>query len=121
MFSKSSFSKIIAATVLSLPIVALNVHSASAEERVFNVHNESSMDIEYLFVSNSGDEKWGKDVLGDNVVMERGEMGTITVTTDSDACLYDIKAVAADGKTSAELYQVNLCENQEVTFFDTQE
>lgn len=121
MFSKSSFSKIITATVLSLPIVAFNVHSASAEERVFNVHNESSMDIEYLFVSNSGDEKWGKDVLGDNVVMERGEMGTITVTTDSDACLYDIKAVAADGKTSAELYQVNLCENQEVTFFDTQE
>jgi len=121
VFSKSSFNKIVVTTVLSLPIVVLNVHSASAQERVFNVHNQSSMDIHYLFVSNSGDQKWGEDVLGDNVIMERGKTETLTVTTDSDACLYDIKGVAADGKTSAELYQVNLCENEEVTFFDTQE
>jgi hypothetical protein len=50
--------------------------------------------------------------------MERGGTGTVTINTDSNACLYDIKAVAADGKTSAELYQVNLCQNQDVSFFD---
>lgn len=117
-FQPFPFRNIVAAAALLLPVVALNVHSALAKELAVNVHNDSSMDIHYLFVSNSGDDNWGDDVLGENVVMERGGTGTVTINTDSNACLYDIKAVAADGKTSAELYQVNLCQNQEVSFFD---
>ncbi len=118
IFQALSLRKISIATVLSLPIVAINIHSASAEQHVFELHNESSIDIHYLFVSNSDDENWGQDILGEDVIVQSGEFGTVTIADDSDACLYDIKAVAADGETSVEFQQVNLCEEQAVTISD---
>lgn len=112
------FRKLVIASILTLPVITLNVHSALAGELTFQLHNESSLDIHYLFVSNSGNETWGEDILQNNEVIASGEVGAITISEDTNACLYDIKAVAADGETTVELYQVNICEEQVVTFGD---
>lgn len=117
-FQSCPLRKTAVATVLSLPIVALNVHSALAEQLVFQLQNESSIDIHYLFVSESGNQEWGEDILGDETIIESGEVTMITLADDSNACFYDIKAVAADGESSAEVYQVNLCEDNVVSLTD---
>ena len=93
----------------SIPIVLLGANSALADRRDFTAHNSSRLIITYLYVSDSGSNSWGSDVLGANTVLAPGESSLIYFTGNSSNCLYDIKAVAQNG---AELNdrQVNLCE-----------
>lgn len=96
------------AITYSIPILLLGANSALADRRDFTVHNNSRLTIQYLYVSDSGSNTWGSDVLGADTVLESGESTLVYFTDNSSNCFYDIKAVAENG---AELddRQVNLC------------
>jgi hypothetical protein len=90
--------------------------SAFADERDFTLHNDSSVDIYYVYVSPSTSDFWGDDVL-DEDVLPSGDQVDITFDDPRTACVWDIKAVAHDGSTGY-IYKVDLCSVSDVHFHD---
>lgn len=106
--------KITAIASLCLPITSLNVQNVLAVDvRDFTLHNNADVDIQQVYMSESGEETWGSDILEVDI-LAAGESVAITFEDSSDACLYDLKAVTADGK-ELNARQVNLCEVLEYT------
>lgn len=104
-----SFRRFAATVAFSLPAVLLSANSALADQRDFTVHNYTSQDIYYLYVSSSDSGAWGEDVLGENTVLSSGDSVFVYFDNSSSSCFYDVKAIAEDG-SEVEDYQVNLCE-----------
>ena len=113
MFHKS-FRNAMVAVALSLPVVSLTAHNSLADQRDFTVINKTSSPIRHLYVSYTGEDKWGEDILGKDLLAV-GESTLIYFTGDDKVCSYDIKAVFEDGE-EAEDYKVNLCETETYSF-----
>jgi hypothetical protein len=90
--------------------------SAFADERDFTLHNDSSVDIYYVYVSPSTSDFWGDDVL-DEDVLPSGDQVDVTFDDPRTACVWDIKAVANDG-SAGYIYKVDLCSVSDVHFHD---
>lgn len=86
---------------------------AWAGEQDFIIHNRTGFTVVTLQVSESGDDEWGPDILGMDV-LETGESAEITFDRSEDACLWDIRVTYDDGDES-DWRQVNLCETAEIT------
>jgi hypothetical protein len=65
---------------------------ASAQTRMFTIYNDSSFRIDQLYVSPSGDNFWGADLLG-NTVMDPSDGAPVAVAPG----YYDVKLVDEDG------------------------
>lgn len=114
MILDKSFRNLMAAVVLSLPMTAFSVGSALADQRDFTVVNSTSVPIRHLYVSPTGENSWGDDILGKDVLTS-GDSTLVYFTDNANICSYDIKAVF-DDNDSAEGYKVNLCETKSYTF-----
>lgn len=82
-------------------------------DRVFDVINHTNSDLEEFYFQPANQEDWGEDLLGEEVI-NPGKSASIPV--NSDECVYDFKAVFADGDVLEE--QSNVCENNDITFED---
>jgi hypothetical protein len=103
------------AVVAFIAVAALPAKHAVADERDFQFINNSNVTIIELYVSPSGESDWGDDILGSGT-LEPGGSGTVHFNRFSAGnCLYDIRVVAEDG-SSSELYQVDLCSTDTVTY-----
>lgn len=89
-------------------IGAFFAQPAAAGQQDFILVNDTGYTIEQVYVSPSRASSWQEDVLGDNVLAEGGRV-TIRFDREEDTCLWDLKAVYADGDT-AEWQAFNLCE-----------
>ena len=118
MLLNKSFRNLMTAVVLSLPIAAFNVGSALADQRDFTVVNSTSVPIRHLYVSPTGENSWGDDILGKDVLTS-GDSTLVYFTDNANICSYDIKAVF-DNNDSTEGYKINLCETTTYTFTDTE-
>lgn len=66
--------------------------------------NQTGDDIDELYISHSGDESWGENLLEDSI--DDGETATgLTISFDYDHRLWDIKTVDEDG--TLEFKEVN--------------
>ena len=90
--------------------------SAFADERDFTLHNNSSVDIYYVYVSPSTSGFWGEDVLGKDVLPSGNEVD-IQFDDPRVTCVWDIKAVAHDS-SAGYVYKVDLCSVSDVYFHD---
>ncbi len=89
---------------LCLPIISLNIQSAlAADVRDFNLHNNAGVDIQEVYVSASEVD-----------VLAAGESAGVSFGDDSDTCVYDLRAVAEDGR-ELDAHQINLCEVSDYT------
>ena len=66
-----------------------------------------------LNVSPTGDDQWGPDILG-REVLANGESASITFPRGETQCQWDIRATYDDGDTT-DARGVNLCELTTVT------
>ena len=99
---------------LCLPIISLNVQSVlAADVRDFNLHNNADVDITEVFVSESGENTWGADIL-DIDTLAAGESADVSFEDGSNNCLYDLRAVAEDGR-ELDARQINFCEVSDYT------
>jgi hypothetical protein len=113
----SFIRKAIAVSVLSLPIVALTAHTALADKANFSIENNSDVAISELYLSDSSLENWNNDILGQGI-LDSGERITVDFADPSpDRCMYDIKAIFADGQ-EVEDYRINVCTNEQYQFFN---
>jgi hypothetical protein len=114
---QSFIRKAIAVSALGLPLIALTAQSALADKDNFYIQNNSDLTISELYLSDSSLENWNNDILG-NGVLESGEQVTVDFADPSpDRCMYDIKAVFADGQ-EVEDFRINVCTSEQYQFFN---
>jgi hypothetical protein len=79
----------------------------------FTLVNNTGHVVTTLAVSPTGDDQWGPDILGRDV-LANGESAQITFPRGETQCQWDIKATYDDGDTT-DARGVNLCELTTVT------
>jgi hypothetical protein len=99
-----------------LALLFATATSALADERDFTLHNDSSVDIYYVYLSPSTSNFWGDDVLGEDV-LPSGDQFDINFDDPRTTCVWDIKAVGHDG-SEGYIYKVDLCSVADVYFRD---
>ncbi len=98
------------AIIASATFFAPVAHAANQD---FKIINKTSHTIENIYVSSATEEKWGKDLLGEQV-LDPGETFTVTFNGyDEDECAFDVRV--EDDKTFWELAKVDLCTTSELT------
>jgi hypothetical protein len=90
------------AVALSMPDT-----SAAADRRV-RIINDSNVTVNRFYASNAGRRGWEEDILG-NSVLPAGRSVVINIDDGSGACMFDFKAVLANGRT-IESYGMNVCQ-----------
>ena len=88
------------------------VDSGSAN-RVVTVYNTSYSTITHFYGSRVGASTWEEDILG-SAVIPSGGVVDINFDDGSGACLFDFKAVFADGSTAVE-QNIDVCSTSSVT------
>jgi hypothetical protein len=82
--------------ILVATLLALVPAVSHAEDLRFDLINNSSITLAHLYASPVGEDAWGPDILGVDVLMP-GETGTVTVKDGYDYCEYDMRFVAENG------------------------
>ncbi len=103
---KTLFAAAAAAAAMLMPTVAL------AAPQDFDIHNKTGQAIITLQVSASGDDKWGDDILGVDILSDK-ESAEITFDRGTEDCLFDIRVTYEDGD-EGDWRQVNLCETTDI-------
>lgn len=96
------------ALVLALAMVGMLVVTGTAQAGTqdFTLVNASGVDVYELYISESANDDWEEDVLGEDVLAD-GARIDISFSGRS-ACLWDMKAVDVEG-TSVLWSGINLC------------
>jgi hypothetical protein len=105
--------RLFVALTSALLVIPLFSTAALADQRDFNLNNNSDYVITHAYVTASSDPGWGDDILGKDV-LNPGETWQIGFDRGAaDTCVWDVKVVAQEG---AELTvpQVNLCQVTDV-------
>lgn len=79
----------------------------------FALVNRTGYQINELYVSASANNRWGRDILGDEV-MPSGTRRNITFGRNQRECQFDIRIIYSDGER-AEIRQIDLCQVSVVT------
>lgn len=103
--------------MLVLPLVMFQSQRAIANKSNFVIANNSSKIVTELYLSDSRIDNWEYDLLKTDMLPTGKSVQVLFSDPKSDRCLYDIRAVFADGQI-LEDYQVNVCRNNLYTFFD---
>ena len=91
---------------------------AQPQSTAVYIHNRSGQDINNIYFSPTGDDRWGEDRLGDRV-LETFQRVAIDPGMAS-GCAYDVRVVYAD-KRSEEKRNQNLCQLEEIHFLGPDE
>ena len=94
-------------------LTALAPHDASAQsrdrhDRRMVVVNETGRTIATFHATNSGVSKWGRDLLGSDVIRP-GQRYVFDFDDGTGFCMFDFRAVLDNGRP-VERYRVNVCE-----------
>jgi hypothetical protein len=97
-------------------LLLAQTQSAYADERDFELVNQTGTTITYLYVSASNRRSWEEDLLGSDVLPNGRTVRIHFSPTDRDAgtCMYDIRGVGANGQQWT-AYGINLCTTSRVT------
>ena len=89
-----------------------NVSSGGANRHV-TVYNASFVSITHFYGSNVGSSSWEEDILGSSVIPPGGVVD-INFDDGTGACLFDFKAIFADGSSAVE-EGIDVCRTSSVT------
>ncbi len=78
---------------------------AGADDPSFRLINRGRSELDEVYVSPTGDDDWGRDRLGDDVIAAGA---TRIIRMPRGSCSYDVRVVFADGK-AVERRRLNLC------------
>jgi hypothetical protein len=102
---------LVASIVLGMAVAA----PVLAEDLVFALTNDSSANLQELYVSASDADAWGDDILGRDI-LAAGESGDVTITDGMETCAYDLRFVMDNGNTIEG--SADLCETNSFTMHD---
>ena len=99
-----------AAAIVAVTAPAL----AQDAKQDFTLVNRTGYELKALFVSPSKAERWGDDVLGQDV-LEDGKLANIHFSPKAQTCKWDLKVVYTDDDSNAIWQGINLCEVDKIT------
>ena len=99
-----------AAAIVAITAPAL----AQDAKQDFTLVNRTGYELKALFVSPSKAERWGDDVLGQDV-LEDGKLANIHFSPKAQTCKWDLKVVYTDDDSNAIWQGINLCEVDKIT------
>ena len=118
---KALTRKLLIASALSIPFMASFAPSAFAVKEDFWIENNTSVNLDYLFISESNLDSWGDDVLGPEYILVPGDHVEILFNNpDPSVCIYDIRGEFADGDV-VEDFQVDVCSISSYEFYEVME
>ena len=94
-------------------VAAAIATAAYAAAQDFVIVNDTGRTLMTLNVSPTGEEEWGPDLLGEQV-MEEGVTATVTFDVDDGRCLWDLRASFEDGAVG-DWRAIDLCEISTIT------
>ncbi|GGK45596.1 hypothetical protein [Salinarimonas ramus] len=101
----------IAAGALAL---ALSAAPAIAQNRVVEIVNNTGVTMMEFYASNVDRSSWEEDILGADV-LESGYSVDVDIDDGSGQCLFDFRAVFADGDEVVD-NRINVCEISTYTY-----
>ena len=108
----------LSASLFAAAAALLIAQSVFADQRDFTLNNNSSVDIASVYISPSGDDSWGSDAMGTDI-LPAGQSVDMNFSGPDDAtCVFDIKVVGTQGEQGF-LYKVDLCSVSTVSFSDS--
>ena len=102
MFTASRFI----ATSLSIATLAFAMSTpdiAAAEDRRVRVVNGTNVTVTSFYASNASRGSWEEDILGSSV-LPAGRSVMINIDDGSGACMFDFRAVLANGRRSRSVW-----------------
>lgn len=96
-------------------LVLVLAQGALADPRDFELDNNSSVDIAYVYVSPTALDDWGDDIMGTDVLPSGQSVNINFAKFNGSSCQYDVKVVGIGGQEGY-LYKVDLCSVSTVTF-----
>ena len=106
--------------LLGLPVAAVlalgTMSMAQAQDLVFELFNDSSVDLMEFYTSPANVNDWEEDVLG-NEYLPSGYAIDVLIADGRSDCVYDIRGVFDDGDV-VEDFGVDLCDLEAYTFYD---
>jgi hypothetical protein len=103
-----SHSLALVTLLLALGSDTATAQSRDRHDRRMLVVNESGRVIREFYATNSGVDKWGRDLLGQDVI-QPGQRYIFNFDDGTGYCLFDFRAVLDNGRP-VERYRVNVCE-----------
>jgi hypothetical protein len=102
-------SRFVAAGLFATSVFALSAPDiAAAADRRVRIINNSNATLSQFYASNANRRSWEEDILGSSVLPAGGSV-MINIDDRSGACVFDFKAVLANGRT-IEAYGMNVCQ-----------
>jgi hypothetical protein len=106
--------KILVAAIAGAVVLASSL-SASALDRRVMIVNSTGVDMQEFYASNVGTNSWQEDILG-RYILPAGNSVNINIDDGTGYCMYDFRAVFADGDVVIQ-NRVNVCEVGQFTFY----
>ena len=97
----------LAATAVAVSIPTASWAATDGKNRRVTVDNVASQSIYYLYASPATSTTWEEDLLGSGTIPS-GSSKVANIDNGSNECVYDLKAVMADGKEHIKR-RVNVC------------
>jgi len=97
----------VAAALAALSIAAAPAMAQTTEAVNFTLNNTTGNTLVTLQISESGNNSWGEDILGVEM-LAGGESADVTIDDDLADCEYDVRATFDDGSVLDER-GVNMC------------
>ncbi|MAN61676.1 MAG: hypothetical protein CMI60_06985 [Parvibaculum sp.] len=99
-----------AATVVVLVclFIAASTTSSQADKRKIRIFNETRQTMVEFYATSVGNHHWDDDLL-DHHVLDSGDSLMIEIDDGTGYCMYDFRAVFADGDTLVR-NRINICQ-----------
>lgn len=108
----------LAFAALAVALGSTAAATAQQHDRRVRIVNASSATMTYFYASNVDRDTWEEDILGNSVLhLPAGNAVMVNIDDGSGYCLFDLRAVFADGSEAVE-WGVNVCEIATFTFTD---
>ena len=101
--------------ILGIVAIVAPTTLAWADERDFELINNSSSPINALFASPADNDVWGDNILIENV--DPGDSRSILFQDELATCTYDVRVEFVDG-SNGELRELDLCSTNTITLDD---
>lgn len=95
------------ASALALSACDAPTTTTSARNRVMDITNQTGVTMTHFYASNTGEDSWGPDQLG-NTVLSSGRYMTINFDDYTGACRFDFRAKFRDGDVVVNR-DINVC------------
>lgn len=89
---------------------------ATAYERWLVIHNETSYDLCFVYISHVDKRRWGPDILGDSC-LKPGYYRTVDPGWQQGYCMMDMRFAFEDDRETEE-YRFNICEETDYYLYD---